>query len=690
MNKRKLLTLMGGSKHPQLDNYSFHSLIAGGINLDTEGVEYLYGKKLTTSATVVRKLLTGQVIEERGAVTAVNANYIVQTVYTTTTPDLIFVVVAYTLFAGKHYLLRSTDGGATFTQVMIFGEGNGAAGVDSSSVSILTQASFLETTVAYPGGGGVGDLYIVEYNSNAIDGVNRVEGGQNDMVRIMKSTDDGANWTAAMTWNTDGHQVSHAHGIKQDPYTGYIYVLLGDTDAENGIIRWDGATAWTDNTLVSAYATIDGFKSYSGSQRGRCVDLMFTQNYVISGSDSTKSNNPAGDETGIWRWTKDLSSSVRVNNDVWSYDGMHVMWAAAKLGNTLIWRTARMAGPGAPGAENWSEAHTQIYLSDDEGGSWYKAGLEMHEADLTNAVSTYANYTFVYDNKLYIDSVYGLYFKGTASIYILGRSFNKGQTPIVVHPVYYVGFWNNAGVDSSDRGKNPDRPLATRAYLTGTIGSTEGRVKEHEQVDITGAWLSGGILPATLIGAYQSRGAASYAASLVNLANPGLHDLVSGATAPGWSTETGWDASNSGYLITDITPTETTFVLCIYSGITSAGGKYAFGVIASGYFMFAPLYSTGNIRPWWGDYGTSIPLDNTAANVAGLGTNMYWFNQTKGVLAATWTNMTNTLVLLGTRSGGNPTAFVAQGLWPAFYIYSSMPTDAQILAVDNALRALFP
>ena len=52
-------------------------------------------------------------------------------------------------------------------------------------------------------------------------------------------------------------------------------------------------------------------------------------------------------------------------------------------------------------------------------------------------------------------------------------------------------------------------------------------------------WLSGGISAANAILAYQAKGAASYAASLVNLANPGTYDAYAGS-APTWAAGTGW------------------------------------------------------------------------------------------------------------------------------------------------------
>lgn len=54
----------------------------------------------------------------------------------------------------------------------------------------------------------------------------------------------------------------------------------------------------------------------------------------------------------------------------------------------------------------------------------------------------------------------------------------------------------------------------------------------------------------TTIAAYQPKGAADYAASKVNLDNPGTHDATDGS-APTWSAANGWSMNNN-YLITDI------------------------------------------------------------------------------------------------------------------------------------------
>lgn len=62
-------------------------------------------------------------------------------------------------------------------------------------------------------------------------------------------------------------------------------------------------------------------------------------------------------------------------------------------------------------------------------------------------------------------------------------------------------------------------------------------------------WLEGSISAANCIAAYQPKGAASYAASKVNLANPGTYDAVDGAAYPSWGASTGWTGNGTSQYI---------------------------------------------------------------------------------------------------------------------------------------------
>lgn len=61
---------------------------------------------------------------------------------------------------------------------------------------------------------------------------------------------------------------------------------------------------------------------------------------------------------------------------------------------------------------------------------------------------------------------------------------------------------------------------------------------------------------ATCVAAWQAEGAASYAASLVNLANPGTYDLTA-VGSPAWNASDGWSGGAGDYFTTGYTPPDT-------------------------------------------------------------------------------------------------------------------------------------
>lgn len=67
-----------------------------------------------------------------------------------------------------------------------------------------------------------------------------------------------------------------------------------------------------------------------------------------------------------------------------------------------------------------------------------------------------------------------------------------------------------------------------------------GRLYKPKGGGYTTWWDLDGLLT-NCYGAYRAKGAESYAASKVNLANPGVHDLTEPANYPSWSSANGWD-----------------------------------------------------------------------------------------------------------------------------------------------------
>lgn len=124
------------------------------------------------------------------------------------------------------------------------------------------------------------------------------------------------------------------------------------------------------------------------------------------------------------------------------------------------------------------------------------------------------------------------------------------------------------------------------------------------------------MLVGTPLAAYQPKGAASQAASYINVVNPGVHDLTVG-NAPAWAANTGWTftRASSHYLISTIVPATGYSVLVqISGGVPGGGNAYcALGCSQSGssrFFGLFPNNGGGSVGYHMGD-----PL-NVAPNVA--------------------------------------------------------------------------
>lgn len=410
---------------------------------------YIYGLGPNQRTQVYRKRENGQAYELRGSVTALDPSYKIENrLYSSSVPGLIFALVKND--NSNFFLLKSSDGGLTFTKVFTFGEGNGPGGTDTQNVRMLR--GILELTTDVPGGDRTGALFIGEYNINQF----RTPGGTNDRVRIMRSTDHGDTWTKVMEWNSNGsNQVGHIHAMKQDPYTGEIYVCIGDYNSRMGIVKWDGVSQWTDNRTLSQVGAQPGFRVLSGMQRYRTCDVLFDENYFYTFTDTQYPNNQNGTESGIWRGRKNFSSFTRVDNQIFSYDPMHIGWFGEKIGNTFIFTTSKeYLSPGAC----WKQLNTQVYVSTD-GSNWYRTGLLGWRSTDDLTTSRYITNVFSYNNNLYLDMTAAAGHASTIQCSISGK-WKTSEDPVILHPVFFVGNWNNNGNDNYP-GTNPDFPKRT-------------------------------------------------------------------------------------------------------------------------------------------------------------------------------------------------------------------------------------
>lgn len=94
-------------------------------------------------------------------------------------------------------------------------------------------------------------------------------------------------------------------------------------------------------------------------------------------------------------------------------------------------------------------------------------------------------------------------------------------------------------------------------------------------------WLAGGIDPANVAAVWQPKGAASLAASYVNLANPGTFDLTVGK-APSFDPSVGWTFNGTDqYLKTGILADLSSYGVLVRFSAVSAGNLIGAGVLAT-------------------------------------------------------------------------------------------------------------
>jgi hypothetical protein len=208
-------------------------------------------------------------------------------------------------------------------------------------------------------------------------------------------------------------------------------------------------------------------------------------------------------------------------------------------------------------------------------------------------------------------------------------------------------------------------------------------------------WLEGEIDPADCVAAYQAKGAVSYAASLVNLANPGVHDLAAIGqplafdSAYGWYWETG--TNPDGFSTQDIYPTQDYTVIGRWSD-SGASSHQLFGTI-----NVPNTWNTGIVMGNSGAYRTHSNFGFyyqggmvASAVYAIAGKAVYQDGSFVGNCAAGSGTCSYPLFICcfnnGGASHGVPTPTTCK--WQAFAVYSISLTAGQVLAVSNAMSAL--
>jgi len=275
--------------------------------------------------------------------------------------SFIFSVVGHGTYAGKVFLYKASAAGGVGSDA---GFSNRQASLDvgmysatqTAQIYTLHNRSLCEATV-----NGSKVLIFCEYNVNA----SRVAGTNGDQAIAYKSTDMGRTWTELLRFNTDGstRQISHFHGVKQNPYTGQIYFMTGDVSNERSIIVWDGISAApAANSSMATIASTTGWGVIYGSELHRVADLLFTPTYAYALLDC---DNETTDTTSIgyshmiydpaMRYASRVAGIARV-------DAIPPILGVKHSSGVSVWASFR--------TNTASENMIHFWCSGDDGQSW--------------------------------------------------------------------------------------------------------------------------------------------------------------------------------------------------------------------------------------------------------------------------------------------------------------------------------
>jgi hypothetical protein len=214
-----------------------------------------------------------------------------------------------------------------------------------------------------------------------------------------------------------------------------------------------------------------------------------------------------------------------------------------------------------------------------------------------------------------------------------------------------------------------------------TVAAMSGSLTSQ---NYTNAWWAGGGSSAGNIRAYQPIGAASLAASYVNLKNPGTGNAAPG-TAPTWDATNGWKfaAASSQYLNTGARALIANNSMFIRFSNVSTGDISS---IASGTYLRAYV-AAGSL--WYFGQGDqqSIATAATAGVLAVVGPSGFKDGVKQGITLTNALVPTGLDILIGCMNNGAPTAFNNVYI-QAWALYNVTVSDAQAAMISTAMANL--
>jgi hypothetical protein len=196
----------------------------------------------------------------------------------------------------------------------------------------------------------------------------------------------------------------------------------------------------------------------------------------------------------------------------------------------------------------------------------------------------------------------------------------------------------------------------------------------------------------TCVAAYQAVGAADYAGSLVNLANPGTLDLTEGS-APSWDAQLGWSFNGSTqYLDTGYNdPTGCTVIVRFANATLGGGGRAMCGSIDDHGGILIACY-------WWAS-SVVLSASQSESKISSATTSdkgvwalaardFYQGGVNQDSLSSHYSTSSNTIAIGCARQpNGTPNAFYAGDIL-AVAIYSDTLTAGQVADVSDKMAHL--
>jgi len=340
-------------------------------------------------------------------------------------------------------------------------------------------------------------LIFGQYNTNA----SRTAGGANDWSHVWQSKRQGdvGTWECVLEMNTAGvNIVRHCHAVKQDPQTGFFWILYGD-DYNSGIYVWDGIHAIDANVRPSAAAGytgwfgMDQFNNPTGNPyNGVSTDVIFEADEVIIPLD----NGTALAQRGVYACKRDLSNFRRVwdgasggqvlNQDLYST-------AVCPLTGTAV---MSVLIPGASvGVEDYKlDLFTSLF------SSGYKEWTKVGRYELNTLVSTsrqFIGMRFRDNGDLILASANGAGKDAYSSaVCRISGAFDPLGDVECVHPVYWVdpiaGNDGNTGYTPTSMWKTVKYAITANRVPFGCLVSVGPGYSDEGTSTITPAWKTTG------------------------------------------------------------------------------------------------------------------------------------------------------------------------------------------------------